>query len=67
VELALSREFVEGAVHRLITRFIPLNPSDLDGWITDPEEWLSIEENEGDHWEYQLRVSHHLTHLNQYY
>lgn len=53
----LSKDFVEGAALLLITRFIPLNQTDLDRWISDPEEWMGIEENENEHWEYQLRVS----------
>ena len=55
--LALSKEFVEGAVLRLVTRFIPLSLSDLDAWIAEPEEWLSMEDNDNDQWEYHLRVS----------
>lgn len=39
-------------------RFIPLNPSDLKGWMADPEEWVNEEENE--QWEYELRVSPHI-------
>lgn len=53
---ALSKEFVEDAVKILVTRFIPLNPSDLDNWMADPEEWVNTEEKENDQWEYELRV-----------
>ena len=52
----LSKEFVEDAVKILVTRFIPLNPSDLEGWMEDPEEWVNAEEKENDQWEYELRV-----------
>ena len=41
----------------LVTRFIPLNPSDLEEWMADPEEWVNTEEKENDQWEYELRVS----------
>ncbi|CDO76254.1 hypothetical protein BN946_scf184470.g12 [Trametes cinnabarina] len=51
----LSKEFVEDAVKILVTRFIPLNPSDLEGWMEDPEEWVNSEEKENDQWEYELR------------
>ncbi|KAI0677486.1 ARM repeat-containing protein [Trametes maxima] len=51
----LSKEFVEDAVKILVTRFIPLNPSDLEGWMEDPEEWVNTEEKENDQWEYELR------------
>ncbi|KAI0352893.1 ARM repeat-containing protein [Trametes cingulata] len=51
----LSKEFVEDAVKILVTRFIPLNPSDLEGWMEDPEEWVNAEEKENDQWEYELR------------
>lgn len=53
----LPRAFVEEAVKLLVTRFIPLNPADLEGWMADPEEWVNVEESENDHWEYELRVS----------
>ncbi|KAI0776057.1 ARM repeat-containing protein [Trametes elegans] len=51
----LSKEFVEDAVKILVTRFIPLNPTDLEGWMEDPEEWVNTEEKENDQWEYELR------------
>jgi len=54
--VVLSREFVEGAVRLLVTRFIPLTPKDLEKWEMDVEEWMNQEENEDDHWEYELRV-----------
>ena len=52
----LPREFVEGAVRLLVTRFIPLTPKDLEKWEMDVEEWMNQEETEEDHWEYELRV-----------
>jgi len=51
---ALSQQFVEDSVRLLVTRFIPLNPSDLEGWMADPEEWVNEEEYEL--WEYEPRV-----------
>ncbi|KAL4076110.1 ARM repeat-containing protein [Scleroderma citrinum] len=53
--LALSQQFVEDAVRLLVTRFIPLNPTDLESWMSDPEEWVNEEDKENDHWEYELR------------
>lgn len=53
---ALSHEFVENAVKALITRFMPLNPSDLETWMNDPEEWVNLEDQENDQWEYEIRV-----------
>ncbi|KAG2154931.1 ARM repeat-containing protein [Suillus bovinus] len=53
--LALSQEFVEDAVRLLVTRFIPLNLADLEGWMSDPEEWVNVEDKENDQWEYELR------------
>ena len=52
----LSRDFVEGAVRLLVTRFIPLTPKDLERWEMDVEEWMNQEENEDEQWEYELRV-----------
>ena len=52
----LSRDFVENAVSLLITRFMSLNPSDLENWMADPEEWLNLEDRENDQWEYEIRV-----------
>ncbi|KAM5532278.1 hypothetical protein V8D89_014036 [Ganoderma adspersum] len=43
------------AVKILVTRFIPLNPSDLEEWMADPEEWVNAEEKENEQWEYELR------------
>ncbi|KAH9943383.1 ARM repeat-containing protein [Epithele typhae] len=54
-EKVLSKDFVEDAVKILVTRFIPLNPSDLDNWMADPEEWVNTEEKENDQWEFELR------------
>ncbi|KAH7887621.1 ARM repeat-containing protein [Phlebopus sp. FC_14] len=54
-ETTLSQQFVEDAVRLLVTRFIPLNPADLEGWMTDPEEWVNEEDKESDQWEYELR------------
>ncbi|KAG8218630.1 ARM repeat-containing protein [Butyriboletus roseoflavus] len=51
----LSQEFVEDSVRLLVTRFIPLNPSDLEDWMADPEEWVNEEDKENEHWEYELR------------
>ena len=52
----MSKQFVEEAVKLLVTRFIPLNPKDLDAWIADPEDWVNVEDKENDQWEYELRV-----------
>ncbi|KAF9008940.1 armadillo-type protein [Cyathus striatus] len=52
---SLSEEFVQNAVHLLITRFMPLNPKDLDNWISDPEEWVNLEDKENDQWEFEIR------------
>lgn len=54
----LSQAFVEDAVRLLVTRFIPLDPSDLEEWMSDPEEWVNLEEKENEQWEYELRVSY---------
>jgi hypothetical protein len=54
--LVLSQQFVEDAVKLLVTRFIPLNPADLENWMSDPEEWVNFEDKENEQWEYELRV-----------
>lgn len=54
--LVLSQAFVEDAVKLLVTRFIPLDPSDLEEWMSDPEEWVNLEEKDNEQWEYELRV-----------
>jgi hypothetical protein len=33
-----------------------LNPSDLENWMADPEEWVNLEDKENDQWEYEIRV-----------
>jgi len=60
----LSEHVVEEAVTILLTRFIPLAPTDLDKWMMDPEEWVNEEEREGDAWEFELRVCPKHTHLH---
>ncbi len=35
---------------------MPLNPSDLENWLADPEEWLNLEDKENDQWEFEIRV-----------
>ncbi|KAF9476494.1 ARM repeat-containing protein [Pholiota conissans] len=52
----LSQEFVENAVRMLVTRFMPLNTSDLESWMADPEEWVNLEDKENDQWEYEIRA-----------
>ena len=52
----LSQEFVENSVRVLVTRFLPLNASDLESWTSDPEEWISTEEKENARWEFEIRV-----------
>ena len=59
----LSRDFVDGAVRLLVTRFIPLTPKDLERWEMDVEEWMNQEENEDEQWEYELRVCVPFPHL----
>ncbi|KAG2013512.1 ran binding protein 11 [Coprinopsis cinerea AmutBmut pab1-1] len=53
---SLSKEFVENAVQLLVGRFMPLNPTDLEKWMADPEEWLNEEDRENDQWEYEIRA-----------
>ena len=55
--IVLSQSFVEDAVKLLVIRFIPLDPADLEEWMTDPEEWVNMEERDNDLWEFELRVS----------
>lgn len=58
----LSSGFVEEAVRLLLTQYIPLKPSDLEGWMEDPEEWINSEEKENTQWEFELRVSFYYDH-----
>ncbi|KAH6915318.1 ran binding protein 11 [Coprinopsis sp. MPI-PUGE-AT-0042] len=53
---SLSKDFVENAVQLLITRFMPLNPSDLEEWMSDPEEWLNEEDRDNEQWEFEIRA-----------
>lgn len=47
---------MQRAVELLVTQFIPLRESDLQGWMEDPEEWVNLEDKENDQWEFELRV-----------
>ncbi|KAG8972314.1 hypothetical protein FRC05_010156 [Tulasnella sp. 425] len=51
----LSQSMVTDAVSLLITRYIPLKPSDLERWEGDPEEFLNAEDKENDQWEFDIR------------
>lgn len=53
----LPQGIVEQAVRLLVLRFIPLKPADLEGWESDPEDWVNHEEQDNDMWEYEIRVS----------
>lgn len=33
-----------------------LNTSDLENWLSDPEDWVHAEDKENDQWEYEIRV-----------
>jgi hypothetical protein len=57
----LSKEFVEESVRLIVTRFIPLQGTDLERWMADPEEWVNMGEKEADAWEFDLRVRFLLT------
>ncbi|KAF7790859.1 hypothetical protein EIP86_001817 [Pleurotus ostreatoroseus] len=51
----LPQDIVEQAIRLLVLRFIPLKPADLEGWETDPEDWVNHEEQDNDMWEYEIR------------
>ena len=53
---ALPQDFVETAVTFLVTRFMPLNPNDLEGWMADPEEWVNTEDKDNEQWQFEIRV-----------
>ena len=61
----MSQTFVEDAVKLLVTRFIPLEEADLQGWEADPEEWVNLEEKDNDQWEYELRVRTSYLHVQR--
>ncbi|EPT02714.1 hypothetical protein FOMPIDRAFT_1159700 [Fomitopsis schrenkii] len=52
---ALNKEFVDNAVRMLVTRFIPLNPLDLEEWVSDPEGWVNLEEQDNEQWVFEIR------------
>jgi len=53
---ALPQDFVETAVTFLVTRFMPLNPNDLEGWMANPEEWVNTEDKDDEQWQFEIRV-----------
>lgn len=67
--LTLSQDFVENAVTFLVTRFMPLNPKDLEGWMMNPEEWVNTEDKEDEQWQFEIRPCAErvlMTFANQY-
>jgi hypothetical protein len=57
INAALPQDFVETAVTFLVTRFMPLNPNDLEGWMANPEEWVNTEDKDDEQWQFEIRVS----------
>ncbi|KAI5283870.1 hypothetical protein KEM54_001774, partial [Ascosphaera aggregata] len=51
----LSDEFVVEVMELLVTKFFRFNPSDLEMWQDDPEEWERLEEEISDAWEFSIR------------
>jgi hypothetical protein len=58
----LNQEFVTQAVELIVTKFLPLKPSDLEKWEADPEEWVIGEMKDYESWEFDMRVfpAHHI-------
>ncbi|KAF8505664.1 ARM repeat-containing protein [Russula emetica] len=68
-EHTLSQDFVENAVTFLVTRFMPLNPKDLEGWMMNPEEWVNTEDKDDEQWQFEIRPCAErvlMTFANQY-
>lgn len=53
VSQLLTPEFNTNCVHTLIKKYLTLTSEDMESWESDPESW--IQEEEGDHWEYNSR------------
>jgi hypothetical protein len=67
--LTLPQDFVETAVTFLVTRFMPLNPNDLEGWMADPEDWVNTEDKDNEQWQFEIRPCAErvlMTFANQY-
>jgi len=52
----LSPEFVTSTVQLFMSRLMLMDESDLNKWSEDPEEWINMEENDNDAWEFGIRV-----------
>lgn len=52
----LSPEFVTSTVQLFMNRLMLMDESDLNKWSEDPEEWINMEENDNDAWEFGIRV-----------
>jgi len=52
----LPPEFVTSAVQLFMSRLMLMDESDLNKWSEDPEEWINMEENDNDAWEFGIRV-----------
>ncbi|KAH9062811.1 ARM repeat-containing protein [Lactarius vividus] len=67
--LTLPQDFVETAITFLVTRFMPLNPNDLEGWMATPEEWVNTEDKDDEQWQFEIRPCAErvlMTFANQY-
>ncbi|KAF7332027.1 Importin N-terminal domain-containing protein [Mycena kentingensis (nom. inval.)] len=54
-ENALPPNFVQIAVETLIRQFMPLKDAELNDWLSDPEQWVSDEDNVNEQWVYEIR------------
>lgn len=48
-------DFTRSCLQLLVARYICLSKEDLEFWKEEPEQF--VQEEEADHWEYNVRVS----------
>ena len=54
--LVIDPDIVKQAVTFLVTSFMPLKEKDLQEWMTDPEEFVNVEDQDDIQWQFQIRV-----------
>jgi len=47
---------VQTAVTFLVTKFMPLKEQDLQSWMSDPEDFVNVEDQDDIQWEFSIRV-----------
>ncbi|KAJ7276541.1 armadillo-type protein [Mycena haematopus] len=52
----LPQHVVQNAAEIIIKQFMPLNETELQEWMNDPEQWVNEEETDNEQWIFEIRA-----------